>query len=117
MLVDYPAPAASLARLRLDDATVAQRWEAYIGGLELCNAYGELTDPTEQRRRFEVARSEKIAIGETPMPLDEDFLHALQNMPPAGGAALGVDRLTMLLLNIPDIADVRTFCPPVGECW
>lgn len=117
VLVDYPAPAASLARLRDGDEKVAQRWEAYICGLELCNAYGELTDPDEQRRRFEAARAEKIAIGETPMPIDEEFLHALPNMPPAGGAALGVDRLAMLLLDIHDIADVRTFCPPVGKCW
>lgn len=117
VLVDYPAPAASLARLQPDDDTVAQRWEAYIGGLELCNAYGELTDSIEQRRRFEAARAKKIAVGETPMPLDEDFLTALHNMPPAGGAALGVDRLAMLLLDIPDIADVRAFCPPVGQCW
>lgn len=117
VLVDYPAPAASLARLRADDENVAQRWEAYIGGLELCNAYGELTDPIEQRRRFEIAQTKKNAIGETPMPLDEDFLRDLKNMPPSGGAALGVDRLAMLLLDIPDIADVRAFCPPVGECW
>ncbi len=117
LLVDYPAPAAALARLRDDDPTVAHRWEAYIGGIELCNAYGELTDPEEQRRRFEAARVEKIACGETPMPIDEDFLGALSSLPPCAGAAMGVDRLAMILLDAADISHVRPFCPPVGALW
>lgn len=114
VLIDYPAPAASLARLRADDPRVAERWEAYIGGLELCNAYGELVDGAEQRARFEAARAEKQALGETAFDLDETFLAALDRMPPSGGAALGVDRLAMLLLDAPRIDDVRAFCPPVG---
>lgn len=117
VLMDYPRQAASLARLSPDDPSVAERWEAYAGGMELANAFGELTDSGEQRRRFEAARAEKIALGETPMPLDEDFLSALDAMPPAGGAALGVDRLVMVLLGTAEIDDVRAFLPQVGNLW
>lgn len=117
VLVGYPAQAASLARLSPDDPRVAERWELYLGGMEIANAFGELADPAEQRRRFEAAREEKIACGETPMPLDEDFLADLAHMPPAGGAALGVDRLAMVLLDAPDIDSVRAFLPPVGALW
>lgn len=117
VLIDYPAQAASLSRLRPDDARVAERWELYLGGIELANAFGELTDPTEQRARFEAARAEKIALGETPFALDEDFLSALAAMPPSGGAALGVDRLCMVLLDQAEIDGVRAFLPPVGGLW
>ena len=117
VLFGYPAQAASLARLSPDDPRVAERWELYLGGMEIANAFGELADPAEQRRRFEAAREEKIACGETPMPLDEDFLADLARMPPAGGAALGVDRLAMVLLDAPDIDSVRAFLPPVGALW
>ena len=110
VLIDYPAPAASLARLSPADPRVAERWETYAGGMELANAFGELLDAAEQRRRFEAARAEKIANGETPMPLDEDFLAALPAIPgPAGGAALGVDRLCMLLCGATEIDAVRAF--------
>ena len=117
VLFGYPAQAASLARLSPEDPRVAERWELYLGGMEIANAFGELADPAEQRRRFEAAREEKIACGETPMPLDEDFLADLARMPPAGGAALGVDRLAMVLLDAPDIDSVRAFLPPVGALW
>ena len=117
VLFGYPAQAASLARLSPEDPRVAERWELYLGGMEIANAFGELADPAEQRRRFEAARDEKIACGETPMPLDEDFLAELARMPPAGGAALGVDRLAMVLLDAPDIDSVRAFLPPVGALW
>lgn len=106
-LMDYPAPAASLARLKADDPRVAERWELYVDGLELANAFTELTDPVEQRRRFENARAERRALGEADYPLDEEFLDALARMPPSGGVALGVDRLVMLACGVNDIADVR----------
>ena len=106
-LMDYPAPAASLARLKADDPRVAERWELYVDGLELANAFTELTDPVEQRRRFENARVERRALGEADYPLDEEFLDALARMPPSGGVALGVDRLVMLACGVHDIADVR----------
>ena len=106
-LTDYPAPAASLARLKSDDPRVAERWELYVDGIELANAFTELIDPVEQRRRFELAREERRALGEADYPLDEEFLDALVRMPPSGGVALGVDRLVMLACGVHDIADVR----------
>ena len=106
-LTDYPAPAASLARLKSDDPRVAERWELYVDGIELANAFTELIDPVEQRRRFELAREERRALGEADYPLDEEFLDALARMPPSGGVALGVDRLVMLACGIHDIAEVR----------
>ena len=106
-LMDYPAPAASLARLKADDSRVAERWELYVDGLELANAFTELTDPVEQRRRFKCARAERRALGEADYPLDEAFLDALARMPPSGGVALGVDRLVMLACGVHDIAEVR----------
>ena len=106
-LMDYPAPAASLARLKADDPRVAERWELYVDGLELANAFTELTDPVEQRRRFESARAERRALGEADYPLDEEFLDALARMPPSGGVALGVDRLVMLACGASSIDAVR----------
>ena len=106
-LMDYPAPAASLARLKADDPRVAERWELYVDGLELANAFTELTDPVEQRRRFENARVERRALGEADYPLDEEFLDALARMPPSGGVALGVDRLVMLACDASSIDVVR----------
>ena len=104
-LMDYPPAAASLSKLRGD---VAERWELYVNGLELANAFTELTDAAEQRRRFEAARAERRALGEADYPLDEDFLRLLQFMPPAGGVALGVDRLVMLAAGVSDISEVKT---------
>ena len=109
-LTDYPAPAASLARLKADDPRVAERWELYVDGIELANAFTELTDPVEQRRRFELAREERRALGEADYPLDEEFLDALARMPPSGGVALGVDRLVMLACGASSIAEVQCCC-------
>ena len=109
-LTDYPAPAASLARLKSDDPRVAERWELYVDGLELANAFTELVDPVEQRRRFELALEERRALGEADYPLDEEFLDALARMPPSGGVALGVDRLVMLACGVSSIADVQCGC-------
>ena len=109
-LTDYPAPAASLARLKADDPRMAERWELYVDGIELANAFTELIDPVEQRRRFELAREERRALGEADYPLDEEFLDALARMPPSGGVALGVDRLVMLACGASSIADVQCGC-------
>ncbi len=106
-LADYPAPAASLSRLKADDPRVAERWELYVDGLELANAFTELTDANEQRRRFEAARAERQALGEADYPLDEEFLASLAQMPPAGGVALGIDRLVMLTCGATSIDEVR----------
>ena len=92
----YPVAEAALARPCPDDPRVAERFEVYACGVELANAFGELTDPLEQRRRFEAEMVEKNRVyGET-YPLDEDFLEALAEMPDASGIALGFDRLVML---------------------
>ena len=104
VLIDYPPPAASLSKLRGD---VAERWELYVDGMELANAFTELTDAAEQRRRFEAARAERRRLGEADYPLDEEFLRLLQFMPPTGGVALGVDRLVMLAAGANTIDAVR----------
>lgn len=106
-LMDYPAPAASLSKLKTDDPRVAERWELYVDGMELANAFTELTDPVEQRRRFVSAKNERRTLGEADYPLDEDFLAVLGTMPPSGGVALGVDRLAMLVCGTQTIDDVR----------
>lgn len=109
VLTDYPAPAAALARRKPSDPQVAERWELYIGGLELANAYSELTDPAEQRARFEECARARRALGKEVYPLDESFLAALANLPPAGGIALGVDRLAMLLADAPSLDGIIAF--------
>jgi elongation factor P--(R)-beta-lysine ligase len=106
-LRDYPAGEAALARMSSADPRVAERFELYACGVELANAFGELTDAAEQRRRFEEDMRLKARIyGET-YPLDEDFLEALAYMPQASGAALGFDRLMMLACGAERIEDVQ----------
>ncbi len=92
----YPVAEAALARPCADDTRVAERFEVYACGVELANAFGELTDPTEQRRRFEAEMVEKLRVYDETYPIDEDFLEALASMPEASGIALGFDRLVML---------------------
>ena len=118
VLTDYPAPAAALARLKPLDPLVAERWEVYIGGLEIANAYSELCDPAAQRARFEEAAHTRRLLGKEVYPLDEPFLQALERgLPPCGGIALGVDRLAMLACNADDISEVRPFCQRPGELF
>jgi lysyl-tRNA synthetase class 2 len=96
ILCEYPTAEAALARPKPSDPRVAERFELYACGVELANCFGELTDPAEQRRRFEAEMAEKARVYGERYPLDEDFLQALAQMPPASGAALGFDRLVML---------------------
>ncbi|MGL4976012.1 MAG: EF-P lysine aminoacylase EpmA [Bosea sp. (in: a-proteobacteria)] len=106
ILCEYPVSEAALARPKPGDPRVAERFELYVCGVELANAFGELTDAAEQRRRFEADMAEKQRIyGET-YPLDEDFLDALAIMPSASGIALGFDRLVMLATHARRIEDV-----------
>lgn len=95
ILTDYPVPEAALARPKPDDPRFSERFELYACGLELANAFGELTDPAEQRRRFAADMDEKERLYGERYPIDEDFLAALAHMPPAAGIALGLDRLVM----------------------
>ncbi len=110
-LYDYPAARAALARLRPDNAALAERFELYIGGLELCNGFTELTDPVEQRKRFKKELTDLSISGKTVYPMPEKFLTSLQNMPDAAGNALGIDRLVMLFANAAIIDDVVAFTP------
>ncbi|MFN4155203.1 MAG: EF-P lysine aminoacylase EpmA [Paracoccaceae bacterium] len=102
----YPVVEAALARPCTDDPREAERFELYACGVELANGFGELTDPTEQRRRFQAEMDEKARIYGERYPLDEDFLSALAQMPPASGCAMGFDRLVMLATGAPRIDDV-----------
>ncbi len=110
-LVDYPAAHASLARLKPGDPSVAERFELYIGGLELCNGFSELNDPHEQRRRFEAEQGRRRAAGKPVSPLPEVFLAALADLPACAGNALGLDRLVMLFCDAAAIDEVVAFVP------
>ncbi len=110
ILEDWPAPLAALARRRDDDPRVALRFEAYIGGLELANAFGELTDPVEQRARFGDDVRIRGERGRDQYPVDEKLLAALdEGLPPSAGIALGFDRLVMLATGMTDIRGVLSF--------
>lgn len=112
MLYDFPAPLAALSRLREDDPSVAERFELYAGGIELANAFGELTDPEEQVRRLEQDQRRRGELGAEIYPLDRRFVEALrEGMPPSAGIALGVDRLVMLLGGAAHIDQVVAFSP------
>jgi len=113
ILDEYPVSEAALARPTARDARVAERFELYVCGVEVANAFGELTDPAEQRRRFESEMAEKERVHGERYPVDEDFLEALAQMPPASGIALGFDRLVMLATGAPRIEQV--LWTPVAE--
>ncbi len=118
LLYEYPVSEAALARVNARDPRVAERFELYACGVELANAFGELTDAAEQRRRFEGEMAEKQRVYGHAYPLDEDFLAALEHMPEASGAALGFDRLAMLACGAKRIEDVQwtpVFDPAKGS--
>ena len=106
-LCDYPIAMASLSRPKADDPRFAERFELYVCGMELGNAFSELRDADEQVRRYHVEMDEKERLYGERYPLDEEFIEALcDGLPPSGGIALGVDRLVMLTCGVDDIADV-----------
>ncbi len=90
---------------------LAERFELYIAGIELCNGFSELTDPAEQKARFEKEQRLRISLGHPVYPMPQKFLKALKDMPDAGGNALGIDRLVMLFCDATEIDDVVTFTP------
>jgi len=106
---DWPAPLGALARRKPGATAWVERFELYAGGLELANAFGELTDPVEQRARFVAEAEQRAARGRDVYPIDERLLAALPRMPPTSGVALGLDRLVMLVLGAAHIGDVVAF--------
>jgi lysyl-tRNA synthetase class 2 len=107
-LCDYPISMASLSKPKESDPRFAERFELYVCGVELANAFSELTDAAEQRKRYDIEMDEKERIYGERYPLDEEFIEALERgLPPSGGIALGIDRLVMLATGADDINDVN----------
>jgi lysyl-tRNA synthetase, class II len=109
-IYDYPIELSPLSKTRADDPSTVERFEVYMGGMEIVNAYSELNDPEEQRRRFEAQVAEREKGDEEAHAMDEDYVRALRyGMPPTAGEGIGIDRLTMLFTNSGSIRDVILF--------
>jgi lysyl-tRNA synthetase, class II len=109
-IIDYPVEISPFAKGHREQDGLVERWEAFVGGMEIANAFTELNDPDEQRRRFEQQREEQRRGDEEAQPYDEVFIRALeQGMPPTGGAGLGIDRLVMILTGVRTLREVLLF--------
>jgi lysyl-tRNA synthetase class 2 len=109
-ITDYPVELSPFAKRHRTDDGLVERWEAFVGGIEIANSFTELNDPDEQRRRFEQQREEIERGDEEAQPYDESFVRALEHgMPPTGGVGLGIDRLVMILTGAKSLREVVLF--------
>ncbi len=107
VLIDYPAEMAAFAKLKDDRSEVAERWELYLGGIEIANTYTELLDSHEYGRRFANSADERAGLGKSTPKFDDAFLHAMsKGMPPCAGSALGLDRLLMILADASSLDEI-----------
>ena len=109
-ITDFPTEVSPLSKQRRDDPNYVERFELYIGGMEVANAFSELNDADEQDRRFRQQLGERERGDDEAMQMDEDYVRALEyGMPPTAGEGIGIDRLTMILTDSPSIRDVILF--------
>src|SRR5260370_39042904 len=110
IVYDYPVEVSPLSKSKPDDPEFVERFEIYVAGMEIGNAFTELNDPREQRERFEMQLAMRAKGNEEAHQMDEDYIRALSyGMPPAGGEGIGIDRLVMILTNSKSIRDVILF--------